>query len=156
MRHTTSVLATLLVALSSGTASVAQPASNAMLLSFLPPERVFPLDAEQCSCATFREGAALVDDAVIFSGTSNLGHMRVVRRDYELKHLSRKVAGKNYINIFGSAGVNVSLTTTEVPFEQACSAYPDPPAHGSCFVGTMRVHVGKRSTAMEVVQLCGC
>jgi hypothetical protein len=156
MRPITRLLATLLAALNSSTASIAQPTSSPVPLSFLPPEQVFPLVGEQCGCATFRKGAALVDEAVIFSGTPNLGHIRVASYNYELKHVNRKVVGKDYFNTFAAAGTRVSLTTTEVPFERACSAYPDPPPHGSCFIGTMHARVGKRSTSMQVVQVCGC
>ena len=156
MRPVTLVLAMLFVALNSGTASMAQSTSGPEPLSSLPPEQLIPLVGEQCGCATFRKGAALVDEAVIFSSTPNLGRIQVASRTHEVKHVSRTVAGKDYVNTFSGVGVKVSLATKEIPFERACSAYPDPPPHGSCFVGAMHARVGKRSTSIQVVQVCGC
>jgi len=157
MRALAAILATTILSIVGLPVEVlAHPTSNSVVVSPLPPEMVFPLVGEQCSCATFRKGTALVDDAVLFSFRPDSAHARLANRDYELTNRSRKLVGKRWINTFIGAGVGVTLEMTETSYEEVCSTYSDPPPHGSCFVGTIRARVGQKSTSFPVVQLCGC
>ena len=156
MRLLLSLLATLLVMLISPTESMAQPVQNGTRLSHLLPEKILPLVGEQCGCIAFRTGSALVNENVLFFATPTFGHVRVANRDYQLAHRSRRLLGKQYVNTFVAAGMSITLETTETSFEKVCSSYSDPPPHGSCFVGTMRVRVENKSTSTPVVQICGC
>ena len=150
-------LVTLTLVVSSlAVVTYAQSTTSPLRFEPLPVQRLFPLMGEQCSCFIFRKGSALTDETVIFSTTALSGRILVEKREHELANTNWRHVNKTLINTYSASDVTVSVASTEVPFKQACSTYPSPPNHGSCFVGTMNLRKGNRTATSPVVQLCGC
>ena len=145
-----------LLALALAGCAVAPAAKREVQIAHLPVEQVFPLEGEQCGCMSFRAGAQQAKNAALFSFTPTQGRLRVTGQNLELKQASHRMAAGGHVNEFTGNGVSALLTAKEVPFPQACSPYPEPPVHGSCFVGTLDVKAGQGSESLQVVQLCGC
>jgi hypothetical protein len=134
----------------------AQSAIKRARVSYLSEDKIFPLFSEHCSCMTFPQDAQLTDKSIIFSATPYIGNIRLNNKDYQLPHKSRTNDGERYTNILGEKDILVSLEMVQVSYKQVCSAYPDPPTHGSCFTGKMRIDMRNRVASIPVIQLCGC
>jgi len=147
---------TSLLALALAGCAVAPAAKHDVQIAHLPVEQVFPLEGEQCGCMSFRTGAQQAKNTAFFSFTPTQGRLRMNGQNLELRQATHRTAAGGHVNEFAGSGVRASLTAKEVPFTQACSPYPEPPVHGSCFVGTLDVKAEQGSESMQVVQLCGC
>lgn len=150
-----SLAGVLLVAVSSLAGCVQLPSVRA-LPDNLPAQRLFPLASDQCGCLVFRKNSSLSDAIVVFTATSVAGRVLFGNREYDLPHRSRTNTDRGYVNVYSAEQTTVSLATTEVPYQAACSTYPDQPPHGSCFVGTMTLRANGQESTLPVVQLCGC
>lgn len=147
-----------LALMSSGLPGVMRAQSIPEPLRFEPlaRERLFRLEAEQCGCSTFANGSELTDEAVVVSTTPLSARIVIEKRERELAHTSRKRVDEACINTFSSSGVTISVTSQQVPFRPTCATYPDPPPHGTCFVGSINLRAGNRVSKVQVIQLCGC
>lgn len=137
-------------------ASVAQ-SQQTPIWAPLPSERVFPIEGAVCACTVFPSKPLAQFEKPLLSSTPTEARVLINGVEHQLSHVSRVKRGTGWTNEYSNKSAHVSLHSTEVPFAQSCSLYPDPPMHGSCFVGQLSVKPTQgRSQSVPVVEVCGC
>ena len=111
-----------------------------------------------CSCSGYREGDTPGLGNVLFS----TGHGKVPARlnlngtVMSLKQAAAPSGTTTYVNKYESTDVQVSTSTRQVSWDAHCARYPDPPSHGTCFIGRMTVTQKWESVTVPIVFVCGC
>lgn len=124
----------------------------------IPVDEVLPIQGKSCGCISFPSTGPLLQTNIVMSSGSYDGP-HLIR--YEGTTLSFSRAGppqgkRNFINKYVTGKSTLISRTHEVHYQQVCSTYPDPPAEGSCFAGSLTIRTGEKSATLKIVQLCGC
>lgn len=117
---------------------------------------VFPITGADCACSFFEAGPTPSFEKVLLSTTSTNARAVVSGSVRTLQHIARNQAGDQWINTYGANDAHITVESTEVPFATSCGQYPNPPSHGSCFVGEILVVSEGISQSVPVVGVCGC
>lgn len=133
----------------SASASAAPP-----LVGLLSAERQYQDNA--CACLLYAMAPAPPFSRVLIATTPNEARVVVGGTERTLKHSQRRASGQQWVNSFKREGVHAVLSAREVPFGERCVQHPDPPPHGSCFVGRLRVETAGRVETLHGVQVCAC
>jgi hypothetical protein len=124
----------------------------------IPVEEVLPIQGKSCGCIAFpRRGPLLPTNVIMSSGSYEGPHL--IRSEGVTLSFAR--AGppqgkRTFVNKFVAKEMSLISRTREVNYQQACAEYPDPPTEGSCFVGSLTLRADKKSSSVEIVQVCGC
>jgi len=111
-----------------------------------------------CSCSGYREGDTPGLENVLFSTGHNKSPARLNLNGtvLSLKRAAAPSGTTTYVNNYESTDVQVSTSTRQVSWDAHCARYPDPPAHGTCFLGRMTVTQKWESVTVPIVFVCGC
>lgn len=124
----------------------------------LPVEEVLPIQGNSCGCISLPSKGPLHQTNIVMSSGSYDGP-HLLR--YEGSTLSFSRAGppqgkRIFTNKYVAGQFVLTSRTREVNYHQVCSAYPDPPTEGSCFAGSLTIRSGKKTSAIKIIQVCGC
>lgn len=119
-------------------------------------DTVFPLTGPDCACEYFEVGPELSFERMLLSATSKEARAVVSGRALVLRHTTRTKIEDRWRNNYIAKDTEITVELTEVPFAARCVQYPNPPSHGSCFVGELRVVSESASQIVPVVSVCGC
>lgn len=122
----------------------------------LEMEDVFSLTGTDCACSFFEAGPALSLEQVLLSTTSTDARAVVSGSMGVLHNTARNKVGERWSNTYSAKDTRITVESTEVPFNTSCAQYPDPPSHGTCFVGELLVVSEGVSQFTPVVGVCGC
>ena len=134
-------------------------AEPALKLETLPKEELLPIE-KNCGCMMFPRGGPLTKENVLFLIESADGPvlMRVGGKTRSLTSIPNpKGPGKKiYVNEYRGQGIQVKIESRSVSYQKFCSAYPEPPTEGTCFLGTLKASSAQGTAQQEIVEICGC
>lgn len=135
--------------------STVQEQSQAQITP-LEMEDVFSLKGSDCACLFFEAGPVLSFNRVLLSTTSTDARAVVSGSMGLLHNIASDKVGERWSNTYSAKDSRITVESTEVPFNTSCAQYPDPPSHGTCFVGELHVVSEGVSQFAPVVGVCGC
>jgi hypothetical protein len=126
-------------------------------LANVPERFVQPLQGKSCGCEAYADTLSNGERKdLIFSSD---GHQGVIYRKnlpYFLPHLLHSSVDGADSNLYGSTDLRIR-TVSQRASADACSAFRDVPANGSCADGTIDVVIDNQNQKpIKAVFVCGC
>ena len=110
-----------------------------------------------CHCAVYRRGATLDDRNILVFLSMDMARINLVGAEHELPRVEfQRKRHNSYASTYADQSIRLELGVVEVPFRAYCSTHYDPPTHGSCFKGTLKLGTGRGRHLVPVTQVCGC
>lgn len=130
----------------------------------LPADEVVTQPGSQCVCLSFPRNKPLNDKNVVMQMESYEGphKIRLNGKTIGLKRVGGPQGKRVFVNRFSSEPIKVLWRARETS-ARLCLDYLEPPLMpepstelNSCFIGTLTVQEGKKSSSTKIVQYCNC